>query len=165
MVRHIILLTAFGGLVGCATVTPGDPEGPPWPGDLPPRSYYEAAWQADEANATRQPLADYLRYVGDFYNGSILAPGWRKAQASLLRDADPRDRILLEPKATCLGQILSAEWAKDNAVRRIDSARLAAVAREVRQSAPGTALQETLDRLLQRAALWVGGGIALEKGE
>jgi hypothetical protein len=164
MARQIACLNAVMILAGCAAPTPGDPQGPPWPSDLPARSYFEAAWRADEANAARQPLSDYLRFVCDFYRGSLLAPGWRQAQASLLRAADPRDRVVLEPKATCLGQILSAEWAKDNTVRRVDSARIESLAREVRQAAGGTALQDTLDRLLHEAAVWVAGGIALEAG-
>jgi hypothetical protein len=164
MVFRIACLGALMLLGGCGAATPGGSEGPPWPGDLPARPYYEAAWRADEANAARQPLSDYLRFVCDFYNGSLLAPGWRLAQASLLRDADPRERVILEPKAACLGQILSAEWAKDNAVRRVDSQRIVAIAREIRRAAGGSALQETLDRLLHEAALWVAGGIALEDG-
>ena len=131
--------------LGCAAPSTGAP----WPPDLPPLAFYEAFWEADPRNAEIQPLPEYLWQVRSFYNGSLIAPGWRRAQAGLLKDLDPAERARLEPKLARLGQFLSAEWSKDNAVRRVDSARLMAVARETRQARRDGGLLETADRLLR----------------
>src|SRR5262245_7754189 len=125
-----LLVAAMASIAACSSA-PAAPDAPlpDWPACLPERAYFERAWEADPANAARQPLPEYLGHVASFYAGSILAPGWPRASRGLLRDASAADRAVLEPKLACLGQLAAAEWAKGNAGRRLSSQTLMAWSR------------------------------------
>jgi hypothetical protein len=85
---------------------------------------FDRAWRADSRNQEAQPLAEYLKWVDSFYDGSPFVPGWTRRQAELCSTAGPE----AEARVERLGQILAAEWAKSNALRRVDSGLLARIA-------------------------------------
>lgn len=118
----------------------------------PPADAFDAAWRADAANAARQSLPEYRRQVRAFYEGSLLAPGWTRAQRRLLHDLPAGERAALGPRLDALGRATAAEWAKDNAVRRIDSARLVDWSRRLQAAKEDGRLQDEVDALAAEAA-------------
>lgn len=74
----------------------------------------------DETNRARQSWQQYWKWVQIFYSGNLLARGWtRECEVILERVQAPGQRIRLTARMNVLGRMVVAEWAKDNAVRRI----------------------------------------------
>ena len=59
-----------------------------------------------------------------FYEGTFLVKGWKKQMKELLNDFQGEERDALKDRLGRLGEKIGREWAKDNAVRRIDTANL-----------------------------------------
>lgn len=118
-VAALILLTAF--LFGCANPRVLDN----WPERLPSQRYFLDSYHSDPANHPLQSEAEYLTWVVRFYEGSDLMPmGWHDIAESMLIDLEPREHALVTNQLASIGARISAEWAKDNRVRTIDSAML-----------------------------------------
>ncbi len=143
-------LAALGAAVfvsGCAT-NPSVPVSP-----LPP--YFAARYAADRANAARQTEADYLAYVRQFYRGTGWIQGWSSLDAELVK-AEPG---LAEDLAD-MARVIAAEWAKDNGVRRIDSACLQVWAAALQAARREGRLAATIALVREDAARLVAGTIA-----
>lgn len=96
-----------------------------WPKDIPQQSYFRQVYAADEDNRGRQSEQEYLTWVARFYQGWELMPfGWEDITDSVLVDLPSREHRGLERRMRRLGAQISAEWAKDNGVRLIDSGML-----------------------------------------
>jgi len=108
-------------LSACSLVTgPG-----PWPADIPPRQHFAQVYAADAPNKEWQTQEQYLDWVVRFYEGSeFMALGWNAIAESVLVDLDSAQRSYLARQLDALGAAISAEWAKDNRVRQIDTAML-----------------------------------------
>lgn len=112
----VVLLSACGGLRSPEVA---------WPENLPPQQYFRMVYAADEANHALQSEADYLRWVVRFYEGSMAMPtGWNDITRSLQSGLDKAGQEALEEKRRRLGLLISAEWAKDNRVRMVDTGML-----------------------------------------
>jgi hypothetical protein len=59
-----------------------------------------------------------------FYEGTFLVKGWKYQMKALLKDFQGDERDALDDSLRRLGEKIGREWAKDNAVRRIDTAKL-----------------------------------------
>jgi hypothetical protein len=104
--------------VGCGSI-PVEPAG--WPAGLPPRAYYESAWEASGENREIETFEEYLTWVGRFYKGTPVSLGWTGVSEKVLADLEPEEARILAPRLACLGQTVSAEWAKDNEYRRVST--------------------------------------------
>lgn len=107
-------------LGACTTmVTPGN-----WPANAPPYSDFVTAYRSDEANQALQSEEQYLTWVQRFYEGRPGILGWNDITDSVLQDMNREQQSVVNDLGSRLGQRIAAEWAKDNAVRRIDTAML-----------------------------------------
>jgi hypothetical protein len=138
-----LLLAAQVLLVACGTVTPSSVD---WPEELPRRSLFVAAWEADAANRQLQDLDNYLDWVQRFYIGNNLVPGWTTMTRELQARVTPLRWQAVEPRMQALGERIAAEWAKDNSLRRINT-RCAAVWRDALQE---SLVRDDLDGFLTR---------------
>lgn len=59
-----------------------------------------------------------------FHEGTFLVKGWKTQMRELLRDFQGDEKDALKDQLSGLGEKIGREWAKDNAVRRIDTAQL-----------------------------------------
>jgi len=144
---------------GCVTI-PADPAS--WPQGFPPRAYYQAIWEADGENQEIQSFEEYLTWVGRFYLGTPVSPGWQGIQEKLLADLEIDEVRLLAPRLSCLGQTVSCEWAKDNLTRRLNTPMLRTWVRFLSQAkGQGKAIQ-AVDRLLIDVAALVRGELEPE---
>ncbi|AEG01882.1 hypothetical protein [Methylomonas methanica] len=118
-IRRVIILGILL-LPACATVQENDTD---WPAQLPPHGYFLRSYQGDAINAGLQPLAQYLLWVKRFYRGWELYPsGWENVTRDLLlRVKQPELADEIEEKMGRLGLVISAEWAKNNRTRLINS--------------------------------------------
>lgn len=144
------------GLVACAARPPAES----WPGELPPRSYFQQQWRTDEANRELQSQADYLLWVERFYAGFNLVPGWLGMMEQVRgRVTEPEWRSI-EPRLQELGRRIGSEWAKDNVRRRIDT-RIASVWRDALVEALSQRdLDDYLTRLEQDVTALLRGELA-----
>lgn len=94
-----------------------------WSDDLPPRTYFLDRYQQDVVNKNSQGQDEYLKWVTRFYKGWELYPsGWDNISQQVLlklnkHPAAGEIRVKLER----LGLIISAEWAKNNKTRIINT--------------------------------------------
>jgi hypothetical protein len=103
---------------GCSNNVKQDP----WPDDMPERSYFEQQYRADAENESRQSLSDYLLWVQRFYRGwSVYPDGWNTISRSLLNVSSSGELATIDSELKILGKRIAAEWAKDNAIRKIAS--------------------------------------------
>ncbi|OGT73644.1 MAG: hypothetical protein A3H44_11420 [Gammaproteobacteria bacterium RIFCSPLOWO2_02_FULL_57_10] len=115
----LILLTAL--LFGCTSARVLEN----WPEQLPSQRYFLESYRSDPANHPLQSEAEYLTWVVRFYEGSDLMPmGWHDIAESMLIDLDQREHAFVTDRLEAIGARISADWAKDNRVRTIDSAML-----------------------------------------
>ncbi len=80
---------------------------------------------ATAPNKDRQSWDGYWEYVRSFYDGNIFVNGWTSRVKSLLdmiRSETVRAELL--SALNDLGRRIAAEWAKDNAVRAINTSDL-----------------------------------------
>lgn len=82
-------------------------------------AYFRERYEADAANKARQPFTEYMDWVKTFYEGKRFppVPGWRKREEDLLRHHHATHELRHALHDT--GRALAAEWAKDNAVRKV----------------------------------------------
>ncbi|MAM71688.1 MAG: hypothetical protein CMP91_11155 [Gammaproteobacteria bacterium] len=101
----------------CSIFVPGGP----WPSDLPPRQYFVDYYQASPDNHEYQEQDEYLNWVRVFYQGNALSPGWHLLTEELLFESEAARHEEYSLKMANLGRQISAEWAKGNEVRLIDT--------------------------------------------
>ncbi|ALO45282.1 hypothetical protein [Pseudohongiella spirulinae] len=96
-----------------------------WPETVPDQRYFIEAYHQDELNQQRQSDVEYLNWVVRFYQGSeLMVTGWNDITPAVLLDLEGDVLQQAQQKSHRLGLLISAEWAKDNDVRDIDSAML-----------------------------------------
>lgn len=85
--------------------------------------WFRARYEADAANKSKQSWREYWGWVGSFYEGKRFPPvaGWREREKELVAKAPAHKDAIVR-----MGQALAAEWAKDNAVRKVSTSDLQA---------------------------------------
>jgi len=154
--RRLIHALPLAALAACTSV-PIDAAA--WPPGVPARDYYERAYEADPSNAAVQTKDDYLSWVGKFYFGNGLVGGWHKTSADLAKDLEPRQRVLVEPKLSYLGQLISSEWSKHNKTRRVTSEMLQLWGSVMTKAKAEKRIEPAIDRLLEDARGLVNGDV------
>jgi len=115
---RLTLLGIIVSLCSCASVRPLQT----WPEYLPDQRYFQAAYEADPVNSALQREAEYLNWIVDFYQGTLLYPqGWQVLSSSVLTRSSASYQAAIVPKLGEAGQLIAIEWAKHNSVRRIDN--------------------------------------------
>jgi hypothetical protein len=143
-------------LAGCATREVL----PTWPGELPERNWFQQQWRADAENRSVQSQADYLLWVTRFYEGFNLVPGWLGMMEQVEARLPEAQWQQVAPSLRELGRSIGAEWAKDNAVRKLNT-RTAAVWRDaLLEALAQNDLDAYLLRLEQDVAALLDGELA-----
>jgi hypothetical protein len=63
-------------------------------------------------------------WLKKFYEGTFLVKGWKAQMRELLQDFEGAQKDATNDLLNALGAKIGQEWSKDNAVRRIDTAKL-----------------------------------------
>lgn len=86
---------------------------------------FRQEYERDPANRDRQSWSKYWSYIRAFYEGNFVFSGWTK-QVRAVIELVKSEKMRSELRAALndLGRRIAAEWAKDNAVRTIDTAAL-----------------------------------------
>lgn len=92
-----------------------------WPTDMPPRSDFVAAYEADLENKKDQDLDEYLLWVFRFYQGwELYRNGWSQViNDSLIGVTEPAVAAEIKTKMVFMGSSIACEWAKNKKDRRI----------------------------------------------
>jgi hypothetical protein len=114
--------------------------------------YFRAKFEADPANNAKQTWHDYWGWVQTFYKGKTFppVPGWAAREREILAKV-PEAKAELDKS----GRALAAEWAKDNAVRKVSTSDLQAWGKRFSEAARShdallTALREVEEELRKR---------------
>ena len=59
-----------------------------------------------------------------FYDGSFLVQGWKSRIKEILQGLSPEEKREMGEQLENLGKKIGMEWARDNAVRKIDTSQL-----------------------------------------
>ncbi|MDO8270299.1 MAG: hypothetical protein Q7U82_00060 [Gammaproteobacteria bacterium] len=96
-----------------------------WPERLPEQHHFLSYYREDADNQLVQTDVQYMTWVLRFYEGWELMPtGWQNIEENMLFNLTEQEHALVSSQMAELGALISAEWAKDNSVRLIDSAML-----------------------------------------
>jgi hypothetical protein len=117
MLRTPLFLALITLLAACTTRAP-EPE---WPGGIPPRSFFSMEWRESANNRSLQSQDDYLLWVARFYTGYGAVPGWLSMTSQVIQRLPPAEHDAIEARLFELGGRIGAEWAKDNAVRLLNT--------------------------------------------
>jgi hypothetical protein len=123
LINRIILLVCLALLGACSNVGK-NPED--WPAELPPRDYFVTYYEGDPAHAQEVSLDNYLLWVARYYQGWVLYDrGWLDTTEEVLASvADVAERETVRLQLEEVGRLVSAEWAKNNKYRLIDTRML-----------------------------------------
>jgi hypothetical protein len=120
-IRNPLLLLLVGLLAGCASTPPEED----WPQHIPERSCFIELWRADAENREAQDVDEYLTWVVRFYEGlRPIALPWRDITTAVVADLEGDQRAEALARMERLGLRISAEWAKENELRVIDTGML-----------------------------------------
>lgn len=75
---------------------------------------------------------DEQEWLRKFYEGTFLVKGWKGRMKEILYDVSSEHKKETEKSLSNLGEKIGREWAKDNALRRIDSDMLQKWGEELR---------------------------------
>lgn len=112
----IVLLVML--LSACVSQAPKEEH---WPGDMPSRAFFVAAYEADTLNKKGQDVEEYLLWVIRFYEGwELYRNGWIQVTSdSLIGVKDPELAREIHRKMNLIGSGIAAEWAKNKSDRRV----------------------------------------------
>ena len=120
-------------------------------------AFFRARYEADAANKARQPWKDYHEWVHTFYKGKRFppVPGWAAREEDILKKLPAASRDAMHHRLVETGRTLAAEWAKDNAVRKVSTGDLQSWGKRFGDAAGdpatlGTALDEVKAELAKR---------------
>jgi hypothetical protein len=147
--RPLALLLLCSLLAACATA-PGLRRAD-WPAQIPPRAFFVKVYAADEALQGRQSLEEYLSWVVRFYSGTALYPrGWSDLVAEqVAAETDADTAMRRRTQLQRLGREIAAEWAKDNALRRVDTRHLVIWGEAARRAIREGNVEQTLSSIEQ----------------
>jgi len=123
--RYLTIFITTLVLPACSILQPPDY----WSDQLPAEEYFIDTYQLATDNQAFQEMDSYLDWIKIFYLGSPLSPGWLQLTEELLYEAPADKNQEYTERMQVLGRLIGAEWAKNNAVRLIDT-RCASVWRD-----------------------------------
>lgn len=117
-------------------------------------------YDADAANQHRQSWKDYQDWVNVFYQGKRFppVPGWNDRRSGIVKRLPADRRGSLEPLLDEVGRLLAAEWAKDNAVRKVSTGDLQAWGKQFGDAAASPGALEAALREVKGEVVRRGGG-------
>ena len=125
MIRKLprtLWLTLCSSLLSCITGF----DSSSWPEQIPAPEYFFAAYEVDQENGVRQARYEYMNWVVNFYEGSLLYPtGWLEIEDRVVAGFADEDKVAARLEIQQLGALIAAEWAKHNDIRLIDTRILA----------------------------------------
>ncbi len=90
---------------------------------IPREEDFRPRYRSDRNNQERQDWTAYWNWVQVFYRGNLFSAGWtRECERLLKQGEDGLSRDERVRRLNVLGRLIAAEWAKDNHVRRLDTA-------------------------------------------
>lgn len=89
-------------------------------------AWFRAQYDADGDNKRRQTWEQYWGWVKAFYEGKRFPPiaGWGSREKDLLARLNHEGRAKVQGELTEVGRLIAAEWAKENAVRKVGTNEL-----------------------------------------
>lgn len=90
------------------------------------QAFFQQQYEADAANKGKQGWKDYQDWVRTFYEGKTFppVPGWKSREKDILSKMPSARQGEVSAALAKAGQLLAAEWAKDNSVRRVSTSDL-----------------------------------------
>ncbi|HEX2021444.1 MAG TPA: hypothetical protein VHH36_01930 [Candidatus Thermoplasmatota archaeon] len=121
-------------------------------------TFFRARYEADRANQAKQPWKEYADWVKSFYEGRRFppVPGWNDRERDMLKGLAEADRARLAPLVSEVGRALAAEWAKDNAVRKVSTSDLQAWGKRFGDARGAAALEAALSEVKAEVAKRTG---------
>lgn len=148
MKHTFIILAIVTAFTGACSSTPGSSA--KWPSELPPEAYFKNYYLKDTAHQQVAPEDRYLLWVKRFYFGwELQARGWLQATQELVDTLpDAGDKQLAKAKSLEIAKLTSAEWAKDNCCRRINTRHIVVWANALNRSIVEHEQLKMLDKVL-----------------
>lgn len=89
-------------------------------------AFFRARYEADATNKGKQSWKEYQDWVRTFYEGKRFPPisGWADREKEILAKLPAASHAQVKPLLSQVGARLAAEWAKDNAVRKVSTSDL-----------------------------------------
>lgn len=89
-------------------------------------AFFREQYERDGANKAKQSYKDYAEWVRVFYEGKRFPPvaGWNDRQKEILAKLPAASHAQARASLERVGRVLAAEWAKDNAVRKVSTSDL-----------------------------------------
>jgi hypothetical protein len=128
----------------------------------PAKDDYRPEYERDRANGKVQTWDQYWGWVQAFYAGNLLSDGWTKhGEQSLAVIKSGENRQDLVEQYNELGKIVSRDWAKDYAIRKITTPDLRrwheTVTEAVRtDDGSGKKIKTALDKVREQAEKQLG---------
>jgi len=141
-----ILFLVILDLTGCATQSTKEPF---WPKDLPQRTFFLDQYQNDLTNKNCQNLDEYLTWITRFYQGWEMYPnGWNTMRREILqKNKNHQEAENIKVKLEHLGLLISAEWAKNNHTRLINTHHVSVWVQALLKSVDHNETLKILDRV------------------
>lgn len=155
-VKFIAILSLALALCCCASAPVS------WPSTLPALSYFQTNWETDAENQQIQTEGEYLLWVQRFYEGFNTVPGWIELETQVLARLPQEERASAAEQLAALGMTISAEWAKDNSVRRIETSTVATWRDALQESLSRMELSSYLMRLSQDTTALLNGSLTAD---
>lgn len=122
--KLLLILMIITAVSGCSTISAMKK----WPEEMPAKSIFVEAYNEQKAaGSNNNSLQNHLLWVKRYYLGSVIYPlGWNRMTEMLtdtLENINEKEEI--RRRMYTLGVTICLEWAKNNDVRKIDSAAIA----------------------------------------
>lgn len=97
----------------------------PWQINIPDIEYFRQAYAEDRNNNRLQTDVEYLNWVITFYKGTEYLPfSWNQIETQVLNEIENDQKVHTRELLLQLGILICQEWAKDNSVRKVNTAML-----------------------------------------
>lgn len=133
-----------------------------WKVEIPEKDYFEHIYANDAVNKKYQSKEEYMDWVYRFYHGYQSINGWNDISAEVLGSTEAGRYPAIAKKMNYLGRIISAEWAKDDPDRLIDSRTVSTWSDAAYEAADRKELERFIDQLLVDVELLFDGSLKAE---
>ena len=141
------------GTVSSVSTRAGEPEWDEgWYEPIP--EDFRPPYDRDSTNVRKQSWDQYWRWVKVFYEGNFLSAGWTERSIGLVSDVQSAAELKkLRATINALGREISAEWSKDYAVGKVNTADLLAWGQmlqkaKAKDNGSGEEIRRTIESIL-----------------